>query len=59
MALNPADAFIFNPVGAHAEDTTVSAATTLTPPTGATKLLLQALAQNIRFTLDGTVPTAS
>jgi hypothetical protein len=49
----------FNPIGAHQEDTTVSSATTLTPETGATKLLLQALAQNVRFTLNGTTPTAT
>lgn len=49
----------FNPIGAHAEDTTVSSATTLTTPSGATKILLQALTQNVRFTLDGTTPTAS
>jgi hypothetical protein len=49
----------FNQIGAHQEDTTISGATTLTPPTGATKLLIQALAQNVRFTLDATVPTAS
>lgn len=51
--------FTFNPVGAHAEDTTVSSATTLTPPTGATKLLLQAITQNVRYTLDGSTPDAN
>jgi hypothetical protein len=51
--------FGFNPIGAHAEDTSVSSATTLTAPTGATKLLLQALTKNVRYTLDGTTPTAS
>ncbi len=37
----------------------ISAATTLTPPSGATKLLVQTITQNIRYTIDGTSPTAS
>lgn len=50
----------FIPVGAHTTDTTVSTATTLTRPTGANRLLMQCVTQNIRYTLDGTtVPTAS
>lgn len=49
----------FVPVGAHAVDSTISASTTLTPAAGANALLLQALTQNIRYTLDGTTPTAS
>lgn len=51
--------FAFNPIGAHAEDTTVSSVTTLTPPTGATKLLIQALTQNVRFVLDESTPDAN
>lgn len=49
----------FVPVGAHAVDSTISASTTLTPETGATALLLQALTNNIRYTLDNSTPTAS
>lgn len=59
MALDPRDAFIFSPVGSHADGDDISSAATLTPATGATKLLIQALTQNVRFTLDGTTPTAS
>jgi len=49
----------FAPLGAHSDGATISSATTLTPPTGATKIMIQALTQNVRFTLDGTAPTAS
>lgn len=59
MPLHPQDAFIFNPVGSHTTNSSLSSAVTLTPPTGATKLLIQAFTQNIRITLDGTTPTAS
>lgn len=59
MAMLNADAFIFNPVGAHDDGETISSAVTLTPPEGATKLMVQAHVQNVRFTLDGTAPTAS
>lgn len=54
-----ADGWAFNPVGAHTTDATVSSAETLTRPTGANALLLQAFTQAIRYTLDGTTPTAS
>lgn len=49
----------FTPVGSHSDGATISSATTLSKPAGATKLLIQALGQNVRFTLDGTAPTAS
>ncbi len=52
--------FEFIPEGAHQQDATVSSATTLTKPgSGASKLLIQAVDQNLRFTLDGTAPTTS
>lgn len=54
-----ADRLRFNPLGAHADGTDVSSAATLTPPAGAGKLMLQALDQNVRYTLDGTTPTAT
>jgi hypothetical protein len=53
------DTFTFNPVGSHNDGLAIVAAQTLTPPTGATKLMIQAADKNVRYTLDGTVPTAS
>jgi len=50
------DLLRFDPVGSHYDGTAISSATTLTPPDGATKLLIQALAQSVRITLDGTAP---
>lgn len=49
----------FDPVGSHNDGTAISSAVTLVNPPGATKLLIQALDQNVRFTLDGSAPTAS
>ena len=49
----------YTPVGAHSSGATITAATTLTKPTGATKIIIQAVTQNVRFTLDGTAPTAT
>ena len=46
-------------VGAHSDGTNIAAAVTLTPPVGATRILIQAVTQNIRWTIDGTVPTAN
>lgn len=53
------DQLNFNPVGAHSDGATISSATTLTAPTLATKIMIQALTQNVRFTLDGTAPEAA
>ena len=48
----------FTPVGAHSDGPDISAAVPLTPPSSdVSKLLIQALGQNVRYTLDGTVPT--
>jgi hypothetical protein len=47
------------PVGDHVSDDDIDAAVTLTLPATATALLIQATGQNVRYTLDGTVPTAS
>lgn len=52
------DAYRFEPVGAHGSDD-VTTAVTLVQPAGANKALLQALTQNVRYTLDGTAPTTS
>jgi hypothetical protein len=57
--MNPNDAFLVNPIGAHNDGLNIAAASTLTPPTGATKILIQATSQNVRLTLDGSDPTAS
>ena len=53
------DQLNFNPVGAHNDGLAISSATTITIPDGATKIMIQALTQNVRFTLDGTAPTTS
>lgn len=47
------------PVGAHTGNASLSSAVTLTPPATATAILAQALTANVRYTLDGTTPTAS
>lgn len=52
-------AFVADPTGAHTTNATLSSAQTLTRPTGADVLYLQAFAQAVRYTLDGTTPTAS
>lgn len=49
----------FIPVGAHSDGLAINAAVALTVPAGATKIRIQALTQNVRYTLDGTTPTAS
>lgn len=46
-------------VGAHVANSSIGEATTLTPPATAHALLIQALDENVRYTLDGTTPTAS
>lgn len=50
---------VIEPVGAHNSGLSIATAQTIARPTGATKLLIQALTQNVRYTLDGTVPTTS
>jgi hypothetical protein len=52
------DTLMFRPAGSHYDGTVISSAVTLTPVSGATKLYIQALDQNVRFTLDGTTPTS-
>lgn len=47
------------PVGAHIADTTISTPTAIPFPAGATGILIQALGQNVRYTLDGSTPSAS
>jgi trimeric autotransporter adhesin len=50
---------VYSPVGAHNSGLDISTAKTLTKPTGASKIIIQALTQNVRFTLDGTAPTTT
>ena len=51
----------FNPLCPHQQRVDMSSVRTLTPaPTGtATKLMMQAHTQNVRYTLDGTDPMAT
>jgi len=53
------DEVTFFPLGAHSDGLAISTAQTLMPPGSASKLLIQALTQNVRYTLDGTTPTSS
>jgi hypothetical protein len=50
---------VLRPVGSHTTDASVSAAETLTPPAGASFVRLETTTQAVRYTLDGTTPTAS
>jgi hypothetical protein len=47
----------FTPVGSHTQLATGSTVQSITVPDGATKLMIQAQTQNVRFTLDGTAAT--
>ena len=49
----------YAPVGDHTSDDDLGAALLLEKPAGASQIILQALDQNIRFTLDGSDPTAT
>ncbi len=49
----------FNPLGAHNDGLVITSAVVITLTTGATKILMQALSQNVRYTLDSTTPTAT
>lgn len=53
----------FNPIGAHNDGLTISSAQTIAAPDGlatnVAQLLIQAVGQNVRYTLDGSTPTAS
>ena len=56
LSRNP---FAFTIVGSHTQNGTISAATVLSVPATANGLLVQCTTKNIRYTLDGTTPTAS
>lgn len=49
----------YAPIGSHSSGASISTAQTLTKPAGASQIMIQALTQNVRYTLDGTDPTAS
>ncbi len=49
----------FNPKGSHGRETNLTSAFAPPVPAGATMCVVQALAANVRFTLDGTTPTAA
>jgi hypothetical protein len=49
----------YAPVGAHTSTADLDAVVTLTKPGGANQLIVQALSQNARYTLDGVDPTAT
>lgn len=47
------------PIGAHVNDADISSADVLSAAAGATMLLIQASGADVRYTLDGTTPTAA
>jgi len=49
----------FTPVGDHTQTNSLASATTITIPSGATKIMMQTQTQSVRFTLDGTAPTTT
>lgn len=53
----------FNPISTHNDGLAISSAQTIAIPDGlarnVAKLLIQAVGQNVRYTLDGTTPTAT
>lgn len=51
--------FTVTPVDGMARDATISTATTLTLPSDATGVMLQADTADVRFTIDGTTPTST
>jgi len=55
----PAVEIPFNPLGAHVRQTSLGSVYTPAPPSGAGMCVVQALGANVRFTLDGTDPSAT
>ena len=49
----------FRPVGSHTQIADLSTAKSITRAAGGKRLLMQALAQPVTFTLDGTTPTSA
>lgn len=50
---------MLKPVGSHTQNSSLSSVVTISRETTGTHLLIQALSNNVRLTLDGTDPTAS
>lgn len=48
----------FAPIGSHTTDAALSSAKVLAPPAGSNLVLIQCTGANVRYTLDGTTPTA-
>ena len=46
-------------VGNHARETSLTSAKVLATPANANVVMIQAITQNVRYSLDGTVPSAS
>ena len=57
--MNVANQFVWNLVGSHTQNTSLSGVVSVTVPDGANAVLLTARTQNVCYTLDGTAPTAS
>lgn len=53
------DVLPFLPVEGHQTNATLGTAVTLTAPSRASKLLVQAFGANVRFTIGNTAPTAT
>lgn len=49
----------FAPVGVHTQTAALANATAISVPDGANALLVQATGRDIRFTIDGSTPTAT
>lgn len=61
MSLKQTHIAAFSPLSgqSHTQNSSLSSAVTLTKPANADALLISVLTQAVRFTLDGTTPTAA
>lgn len=50
---------LYCPIGTHTTNSSLSSAVSITAPDSAEKIWIQAFTNNIRWTMDGTTPTAS
>lgn len=46
-------------VGSHTSSRTISSASGITAPTGSSAIIMQAITQNVRYTIDGSTPTTT
>lgn len=51
--------YSFIPVGNHTQNSTLNTAQQIILPAGCNALLVQCTGQNVRYTIDGTVPTST